>query len=433
MRSNNLLKVFTCTESAHTLFLSQISGIIHIIILTLIACALLLTPHRIVIAQTVHIPDPNLRAALKLALGKEVSADITQAEMESLESLDAFEAGVRDLTGLEFAINLAVVYLGLNEIVDVSALKGLTKLTGLDLHRNGKISDVSPLKGLTNLTWLSLRGNGISDVSPLKGLTNLTYLHVAYNNISDVSALETLTSLTFLDVEANRKIPDLSSFSVLTNLTYLDFDCVGISDLSPLQTLTKLEELDASDNQISNISVLKNLTKLRNLDLDDNQISDISSLSTLTELTWLDLDDNQILDASPLKGLTNLRWLDLDHSRISDVSPLKDLYCHRKFGPLSKTRLWYNIHLLERSIRWRNANEETSRPSLKPKLFLRHSAVKLHKQKCVGNPITSAMNNFQSGSDSFLKMRKPPSLNLLINSLMPLRSGSPNLSNSLGG
>ena len=319
------MKVFTCTESTRTLFLSQISGIIYIIILTLIACAFFLIPHQIAIAQTVHIPDPNLRAALGSALGKEVGADISQAEMESLESLDAFEAGIRDLTGLEFAVNLAAVYLGLNEIGDVSPLKNLTKLTVLDLHRNGKILDVSPLKGLTNLTWLSLRGNRISDVSPLKGLTNLTYLHVAYNSISDVSALETLTSLTFLDVEANRKISDLSSFSVLTNLTYLDFDNVGISDLTPLQTLTKLEELDASDNQISNISVLKNLTKLRNLDLDDNQISNISSLSTLTEMIWLDLDDNQILDASPLKGLTNLKWLDLDHSRISDMSPLKDL------------------------------------------------------------------------------------------------------------
>ena len=82
------------------------------------------------------------------------------------------------------------------------------------------------------------------------------------------------------------------------------------------------------------------------------------------------------------------------------------LHCYRKFGPLSKTRLWYNIDLLERSIRWRNANEETSPPSLKQKLFLRHSAVKVHKQKCVGDT-TSAMNNFQSGSDSFLKMRKP--------------------------
>ena len=94
------------------------------------------------------------------------------------------------------------------------------------------------------------------------------------------------------------------------------------------------------------------------------------------------------------------------------------LYCHRKFGPLSKTRLWYNIYLLERSIRWRNENEETSLPSSKPKLFLRHLRVKVHKRNCVGDT-TSAMNNSQSGSDNFLKMQRP-SLNPLISSLMPI-------------
>ena len=46
------------------------------------------------------------------------------------------------------------------------------------------------------------------------------------------------------------------------------------------------------------------------------------------------------------------------------------VYCHRKFGPLSKTRLWYNIHLLERSIRWRSENEETSRPSFRSEVVL---------------------------------------------------------------
>ena len=46
------------------------------------------------------------------------------------------------------------------------------------------------------------------------------------------------------------------------------------------------------------------------------------------------------------------------------------MYCHRKFGPLSKTRLWYNIHLLERSIRWRSENEETSLPSFRSEVVL---------------------------------------------------------------
>ena len=41
------------------------------------------------------------------------------------------------------------------------------------------------------------------------------------------------------------------------------------------------------------------------------------------------------------------------------------LYCHRKFGPLSKTRLWYNNNLIIRSSRWQNENEEVS--PLKPR------------------------------------------------------------------
>ena len=295
-----------------------------VVSLILTTCVLFLTPHPIVTAQVIDFPDPNLRAALEAALDKEVGDDITQAEMASLESFDAFESGIQDLTGLEFAVNLKALRLGLNEISDLSAVKGLTGLSVLDLHRNGEISDLSPLRGLTQLTWLSLRGNKIVDVSPLKTLRSLTYLHVGYNKISDVTPLQTLINLTVLDVELNR-ISDLSPIGALVNLVYLDFDTNRVSDLSPVKGLTELLMLDASDNRISDTSALEGLTKLTWLDVDDNQISDISSLSTLTNLIELDLDDNQILDVSPLRGLTKLIWLDIDHSRISDISPLTDL------------------------------------------------------------------------------------------------------------
>ena len=150
------MKVFICAGLTHTPFLSQTSRIASILILTLITCALFLIPHQTATAETVHIPDPNLSAALVAALGKKAGADITRTEMASLESLDAFESGIHSLKGLEYAINLTELHLGLNRILDVSPLKDLTKLTYLDLHRNQIISDVSPLKDLTNLVWLSL-------------------------------------------------------------------------------------------------------------------------------------------------------------------------------------------------------------------------------------------------------------------------------------
>ncbi len=60
------------------------------------------------------------------------------------------------------------------------------------------------------------------------------------------------------------------------------------------------------------------------------------------------------------------------------------MYCYQKLGLQSKPRLWYNITLTERSIRWQNENEETLHLSLKPRSFSRLSAVKVHRSpNCV--------------------------------------------------
>ena len=47
------------------------------------------------------------------------------------------------------------------------------------------------------------------------------------------------------------------------------------------------------------------------------------------------------------------------------------LYCHRKFGPLSKPRLWYTNNLLERSLRWRTKRKRRNfTPEFKAKVVL---------------------------------------------------------------
>ena len=106
------------------------------------------------------------------------------------------------------------------------------------------------------------------------------------------------------------------------------------------------------------------------------------------------------------------------------------LYCHRKTGPLSKTRLCYNTISQKGEFRWRNENEEPSAPSLKLKLFLRHSAVKAPKRNCVSDT-TSAKTNSPSGSSSSLKTLHL-SLSRGISRPRRLRSGSRNWSNTLG-
>ena len=279
------------------------------------------------VAEPVHIPDPRLRAAVEFALDKEAGAAITQADMASLESLNALKSGIRDLTGLEFAINMIKLELRGNQVADVSSLKGLTNLKQLRLGTNRKITDVSSLKDLTNLTFLDLDSNKISDVSPLKDLTNLTWLDLDDNGIWDVSPLKTLTNLKYLDLDGN-KISDVSPLKVLTNLRFLDVDDNELSDISPLSTLINLTELDLDGNKILDLSPLKDLINLTGLDLHDNELSDISPLNVLINLTELDLHDNQISDVSALKDLVNLTVLDLSGNQISDFSPIAELIEH---------------------------------------------------------------------------------------------------------
>ena len=77
----------------------------------------------------IHIPDPNLRAAIEDALGKPSGATITAGDMQTLTTLSAGTRGIENMVGLEFAINLRILSLYDNKISDVSFLAELKSLT----------------------------------------------------------------------------------------------------------------------------------------------------------------------------------------------------------------------------------------------------------------------------------------------------------------
>ena len=271
----------------------------------------------------VTIPDANLRATIEAALGKASGAIITQGEMTRFKTLEAENAGISDLTGLEFATKLVSLALDDNNITDVSALRGLTNLTDLRLDFNN-ITDVSALQSLTNLKELRLNVNNITDVSALRGLINLTWLNFHYNNVSDISPLSGLTNLRHLGFNGNNA-SDISALRSLINLRSLEIWLNNISDISALRDLTNLTWLYLHRNNISDISALRDLTNLKTLGLNYNNVSDVSPLRGLTNLTWLALAYNNITDVSPLRGLTNLKTLGLSYNNITDVSPLRGL------------------------------------------------------------------------------------------------------------
>ena len=211
-------------------------------------------------AQVLDIPDPNLRTAIEKALRLAPGDPITQAKMMTLNRLDARNANISNLTGLEVAINLTNLNLASNMVSDISRVATLTNLTDLNLANN-MVSDLSPVAGLTNLTNLNLAKNAISDISAVSGLTNLTALAIDINTVSDISPV-----------------------SGLTNLTALDFQNNTISEISPVTNLTKLVFLVLQNNKISDISPVAGLTNLTLLFIGNNTISDISPLVENTGL-----------------------------------------------------------------------------------------------------------------------------------------------------
>ena len=212
----------------------------------------------------VNIPDINLRKKLNKHFGLgEVDNPIPEWKLDSLSFLDADNAGIESLEGLEVAKKLKDVRLNGNNISDISPLSGASSnLSSLDLSNNN-ISDISPLSGASNLSSLNLSNNNISDISPLSGASNLSSLNLSNNNISDISRLPKPYGLRELILNDN-----------------------NISDISLLSSgFELLKKLVLDNNHISNIQPLRSIHQ---------GFVDISILNQT--ITGIELDNNNVVE-----------------------------------------------------------------------------------------------------------------------------------------
>ena len=324
----------------------------------------------------VHIPDSNLHAAIAEVLGKRPDAPITVEEMRGLEKLNAEGKNISDLTGLQYATNLSVLFLAGNQTSNLSPISGLIELRKLALGRN-PVSNLAPLEGLKNLTDLSLEFTQISDLTPIAGLINLSYLRFEGTKVSDLSSLAGLVNLNTLIAPEGAGLPQAviqgglihipdSNFrtvieealgteaitpSAMETLTTLKASNRGIFNLAGLEYAINLEELNISGNPISDfsplsgcvnlvrlfmwgqnppktdLSPLANLTKLEILEVQQFRSDDLSFLTRLTNLRELQFYGGPTggRGISPVSGLTKLRKLRFRHQNIEDISPLANL------------------------------------------------------------------------------------------------------------
>ena len=277
-------------------------------------------------AQTVNIPDANLREVVEETLGKPSRSQITRSDMAGLTRLIAHDRGIANLRGLEFATNLGEIRMNDNSISDLSPLSGMLRMHTIEFRHN-EIRDLSPIAGLVNLRWLIVNGNSIEDLSPISDFLHLDGLEVSDNLISDFTPLRRLTKLTHIWMSENL-IADLSVFQDLVSLREYHSWGTPILNLSGLAKLPSLRKLDICGGEISDLSPLSEATHLQELYLAGNDIRDVSPLASLTGLRTLNLKHNQISDVSELAGLANLRRLYLEDNSITDFSPLSALGDH---------------------------------------------------------------------------------------------------------
>ena len=269
--------------------------------------------------ETVSIPDTNLLAAIREELEKP-TGEISCLDMALLSELEQEDAGIADLTGLEYALNLESLHLAHNDISDLSPIKDLTQLEWLGLNKN-KVEDLSPLASLTNLRGLYLSGsrNPYTDISTLANLTELEDLDIGGHNLGDIAVLAGLTKLQRVWTWGNEL--DNSDMSVFAgrDLELLNLDGNSVSDLSFLATFTTMQSLDVIGNGVSDISVLENMINLDEVFLSENQITDISALvnnAGIADGDEIELSEN-LLDLS--EGSDDLANIEALQSRGVEV------------------------------------------------------------------------------------------------------------------
>ncbi len=278
------------------------------------------------VKTVVNVPDENLKKQINKKLGHAETADITQADMESLDEL--YLEDIENLTGLEYAINLKRLDVSSDKLEDLKPISGLTNLEAIsigstsDQDKHTKVKDLSPLSGLTNLETITVVNGEVKDLTPISGLTNLKTLVVQDNQIEDLSPISGL-NLEYLNIGGN-KIESIEPINGMTNLKMLYAWDNNISELGDLSNLSNLYWVSLTDNNLTDITTLGDLTYLNSLYLANNNITDISALGKSDTLFQLGIQNNNVSDISALEGMENFHFLLADGNKILDFSHWPD-------------------------------------------------------------------------------------------------------------
>ncbi len=287
-------------------------------------------------STVVEVPDRCLRDALVYDLGLSEGSYITVFNMlyNLPNTLDYSHLDIKDLKGLEYALNLEKLYVGNNlisESVQIEPIKDLYNLKVLDLSRN-QLTEIPEflfeMKGLTSLNLsdnrinkikgfgkgsvleeLYLENNEITTLPDITPLGKITTLSISGNKLEsfpeEAAKLSTLTALAV----ANNNLTTLPDFSGYTNLTVINLEGNNLTSFpTGMGSLENLVQLDISDNHISQIPEdIYSLKNLSALFMSFNELTTIpQGLAEMEKLAVLDISMNYINKAENAEIISSL-------------------------------------------------------------------------------------------------------------------------------
>ncbi|MEZ5323524.1 MAG: hypothetical protein R3F19_00440 [Verrucomicrobiales bacterium] len=201
-------------------------------------------------AQDVLIPDPKLRAAVLVELGKSDGDDITIADLTGLKRIVAPSAGIRSYEGMQHSINLEHIDLSGNDLVSIFFPEEMLALRTLNLSGNG---DENGYRGLTSVA--------LPNAMPL-----LEVLDLSYNRLQAIHFPEPLPNLKVIHF-SNNPLGLILWPEQLPALEELRLASISMSFLDLPAGLDRLRTLDISGAVLEDYSVLNSLNQITNLSI----------------------------------------------------------------------------------------------------------------------------------------------------------------------
>jgi len=256
--------------------------------------------------NSINIPDANFKAKLvssstspfniiagnasgsPIVIDVNANGEIEESEALLVYSLSVRNAGIADLTGLEYFTNLKWLEVDFNPLTSLSTT-GLVNLEHLASY-NCAVGTAN-LNDSVNLKTLMLNNNQLTTLN-ISNLVNLEYLTVASNQ------------LTSLDVTG------------MTNLVNLDCTNNLLTELD-VNNLTSLTGLECANNQLTNL-VIDNLVNLAGLSFGNTGLNpvDVNNFVNLTGLYFY----GGLQTTMEISNLVNLNILTFSNTSLTEIN-----------------------------------------------------------------------------------------------------------------